>query len=190
MAIALCSRNTVPPISVFVLIFRFCWGRNGDIVVIVLFSNATLLLPCSSRKFPVCWWWYQRWSNFQFWNANPLSFLVLYCTGEITPEEAHSCSHLNIVGMVGSIDNDFCGTDMTIGADSALHRIIEAVDNIATTAFRSVTHKVWSNTGSVKMKCRNLLTNPKPRNSLEQCTNLYDTCIECKGANRAYLNSS
>ena len=36
--------------------------------------------------------------------------------------------------MVGSIDNDFCGTDMTIGADSALHRIIEAVDTISTTA--------------------------------------------------------
>jgi 6-phosphofructokinase 1 len=40
------------------------------------------------------------------------------------------------VGLVGSIDNDFCGTDMTIGADSALHRIIEAIDNIATTASR------------------------------------------------------
>ena len=36
--------------------------------------------------------------------------------------------------MVGSIDNDFCGTDMTIGADSALHRIVEAVDAIHTTA--------------------------------------------------------
>lgn len=43
-------------------------------------------------------------------------------------------NHLNIVGMVGSIDNDFCGTDMTIGADSALHRIFEAVDAITTTA--------------------------------------------------------
>lgn len=41
---------------------------------------------------------------------------------------------MNIVGIVGSIDNDFCGTDMTIGADSALHRIIEAVDAIVTTA--------------------------------------------------------
>jgi len=38
--------------------------------------------------------------------------------------------------LVGSIDNDFCGTDMTIGADSALHRIMEAIDNIATTASR------------------------------------------------------
>uniref|UniRef100_A0A7N8WJG7 ATP-dependent 6-phosphofructokinase n=1 Tax=Mastacembelus armatus TaxID=205130 RepID=A0A7N8WJG7_9TELE len=43
-------------------------------------------------------------------------------------------SALHIVGMVGSIDNDFCGTDMTIGTDSALHRIIEVVDAIMTTA--------------------------------------------------------
>lgn len=58
----------------------------------------------------------------------------LITLGKITKETADDCSHLNIVGMVGSIDNDFCGTDMTIGADSALHRIIEAIDNIATTA--------------------------------------------------------
>ena len=45
-----------------------------------------------------------------------------------------ACSHLNVVGMVGSIDNDFCGTDMTIGTDSALHRIVEAVDAIRPTA--------------------------------------------------------
>ncbi|TPP59214.1 putative pyrophosphate-dependent phosphofructo-1-kinase [Fasciola gigantica] len=55
-------------------------------------------------------------------------------TKRIRPEQAAMCSHLNIVGLVGSIDNDFCGTDMTIGADSALHRIIEATDAITTTA--------------------------------------------------------
>uniref|UniRef100_G3N6G7 ATP-dependent 6-phosphofructokinase n=1 Tax=Gasterosteus aculeatus aculeatus TaxID=481459 RepID=G3N6G7_GASAC len=56
-------------------------------------------------------------------------------TGErITSAEAKGSSHLHIVGMVGSIDNDFCGTDMTIGTDSALHRIIEIVDAITTTA--------------------------------------------------------
>ncbi|CAL8368457.1 unnamed protein product [Lota lota] len=54
--------------------------------------------------------------------------------GKITKDEASKSSHLNIVGMVGSIDNDFCGTDMTIGTDSALHRIIEVVDAITTTA--------------------------------------------------------
>lgn len=54
--------------------------------------------------------------------------------GDITNEQREKFSHLNIVGMVGSIDNDFCGTDMTIGTDSALHRIVEAVDAIIPTA--------------------------------------------------------
>ncbi|XP_012864831.1 PREDICTED: ATP-dependent 6-phosphofructokinase, platelet type [Dipodomys ordii] len=54
--------------------------------------------------------------------------------GEIDNEAVQKYAHLNVVGMVGSIDNDFCGTDMTIGTDSALHRIIEVVDAIMTTA--------------------------------------------------------
>ncbi|XP_062314555.1 phosphofructokinase, muscle a [Osmerus eperlanus] len=60
--------------------------------------------------------------------------LDLVRAGKITDDQAKSSTHLNIVGMVGSIDNDFCGTDMTIGTDSALHRIIEVVDAITTTA--------------------------------------------------------
>ncbi|GLD50701.1 ATP-dependent 6-phosphofructokinase, platelet type-like isoform X3 [Lates japonicus] len=56
--------------------------------------------------------------------------------GLIDEEAAQRNSALHIVGMVGSIDNDFCGTDMTIGTDSALHRIIEVVDAIMTTAQR------------------------------------------------------
>ncbi|KAM6088326.1 ATP-dependent 6-phosphofructokinase, platelet type isoform 2-T2 [Chlamydotis macqueenii] len=55
-------------------------------------------------------------------------------TGKIDEEAVKKYAYLNIVGMVGSIDNDFCGTDMTIGTDSALHRIIEVVDAIMTTA--------------------------------------------------------
>lgn len=57
-------------------------------------------------------------------------------SGRITDTLAQQHDHLNIVGLVGSIDNDFCGTDMTIGTDSALHRIIEVVDAIMTTAQR------------------------------------------------------
>ena len=38
------------------------------------------------------------------------------------------------MGLVGSIDNDMPGTDMTIGALSALHRITEALDAIHSTA--------------------------------------------------------
>jgi len=55
-------------------------------------------------------------------------------TNQVTEENADKYKHLNIVGLVGSIDNDFCGTDMTIGADSALHRVMEAIDCITTTA--------------------------------------------------------
>lgn len=47
---------------------------------------------------------------------------ALSCSGQITPEQKNKYKHLHIAGMVGSIDNDFCGTDMTIGTDSALHR--------------------------------------------------------------------
>jgi 6-phosphofructokinase 1 len=41
---------------------------------------------------------------------------------------------LAIVGLAGSIDNDMAGSDMTIGADTALHRITEAIDAINSTA--------------------------------------------------------
>ncbi|XP_050525021.1 ATP-dependent 6-phosphofructokinase isoform X4 [Daktulosphaira vitifoliae] len=54
---------------------------------------------------------------------------------QITKTEREKYAHLNIVGMVGSIDNDFCGTDMTIGTDSALHRIMDAIDAIVSTAY-------------------------------------------------------
>ncbi|XP_066151252.1 ATP-dependent 6-phosphofructokinase isoform X8 [Euwallacea fornicatus] len=56
-------------------------------------------------------------------------------TGQITEEQKNKYNHLYIAGLVGSIDNDFCGTDMTIGTDSALHRIIEATDAIVSTAY-------------------------------------------------------
>jgi 6-phosphofructokinase 1 len=54
--------------------------------------------------------------------------------GRISKELADRHGHLSIVGMVGSIDNDMCGTDFTIGAASALHRIVEAVDAVSNTA--------------------------------------------------------
>ena len=55
-------------------------------------------------------------------------------SGEIPKEKAKDHPHLSIAGLVGSIDNDMFGTDMTIGADTALHRIVEAVDAITSTA--------------------------------------------------------
>lgn len=53
---------------------------------------------------------------------------------KITRKRAEKYRSIFITGLVGSIDNDMCGTDMTIGADSALFRITEAVDAIISTA--------------------------------------------------------
>ena len=54
--------------------------------------------------------------------------------GEISPEKAAAHPALMVTGLVGSIDNDLVGADMTIGTDSALHRILEAIDDISSTA--------------------------------------------------------
>ncbi|MGV9713767.1 6-phosphofructokinase [Gordonia sp. NPDC003424] len=54
--------------------------------------------------------------------------------GEVTADLAEAHPFLRLVGLVGSIDNDMSGTDMTIGADTALHRIVEAMDALRSTA--------------------------------------------------------
>lgn len=58
----------------------------------------------------------------------------LVSSGDISQDLALRHPVLTVVGMVGSIDNDMCGTDMTIGADTALHRITKAIDAISSTA--------------------------------------------------------
>ncbi|NNF88202.1 MAG: 6-phosphofructokinase [Acidimicrobiia bacterium] len=54
--------------------------------------------------------------------------------GEIDSSMVAAHKRLTLVGLVGSIDNDMFGTDMTIGADTALHRIVGAIDAIHSTA--------------------------------------------------------
>ncbi len=64
----------------------------------------------------------------------PQLLVELVESGKITAEQAAAHPELAVVGLVGSIDNDLVGTDMTIGADSALHRILEAIDALSSTA--------------------------------------------------------
>ena len=64
----------------------------------------------------------------------PSLLAELVQTGAVPAEAAERHAYLSIVGLVGSIDNDFYGTDMTIGADTALHRITTALDQISSTA--------------------------------------------------------
>ncbi len=54
--------------------------------------------------------------------------------GDVAPDAAGRHPYLALVGLTGSIDNDMPGTDMTLGTDTALHRITWAVDALTSTA--------------------------------------------------------
>jgi len=58
----------------------------------------------------------------------------LVANGDITAELAAQHANLIIAGLVGSIDNDLVGVDSTIGSDTALHRIMDAIDALSSTA--------------------------------------------------------
>jgi 6-phosphofructokinase 1 len=59
---------------------------------------------------------------------------ALAAEGSIPAEKAVNPAPLRVAGLPGSIDNDQYGTDMSIGADTALHTIVEAVDKLKSTA--------------------------------------------------------
>ena len=68
---------------------------------------------------------YQEWAE---------HLAALAADGKIPPEKAENPAPFRIVGLPGSIDNDQFGTDMSIGADTALNTIVEAVDRLQSTA--------------------------------------------------------
>ena len=51
----------------------------------------------------------------------------------ITLEMAHQYKHLHVVCLIASVEHDVVGTDISIGTNTAVHRITEALDNIAVT---------------------------------------------------------
>ncbi|MGQ9490031.1 MAG: 6-phosphofructokinase [Anaerolineae bacterium] len=68
---------------------------------------------------------YQEWTD---------HLKALAAEGAIPGEKAQDPAPFRIVGLPGSIDNDQYGTDMSIGADTALNTIVEAVDKLKSTA--------------------------------------------------------
>ncbi|MGM9991382.1 MAG: 6-phosphofructokinase [Candidatus Bruticola sp.] len=54
--------------------------------------------------------------------------------GTVAADALKKHPFLSVIGLPGTIDNDLCGSEITIGADTALHRIVDAVDSIFSTA--------------------------------------------------------
>ncbi len=55
-------------------------------------------------------------------------------TGKESSADDPDIPPLQVVGLPGSIDNDLSGTDMSLGADTALNHIVKAIDNLSSTA--------------------------------------------------------
>ena len=70
----------------------------------------------------------------QFRSEWPQLLAELVEAGELEADVAQAHPALMFAGLVGSIDNDLVGTVMTIGADTALHRIVDAIDALSSTA--------------------------------------------------------
>ena len=64
----------------------------------------------------------------------PVHVKALVEAAQVTEEQAGTHPQLFLVGLPGSIDNDLCGSDQTIGANTALQRIVAALDAIFSTA--------------------------------------------------------
>ncbi len=63
------------------------------------------------------------------------ALVVIGGDGSLTGARLFASEHdVPIVGLPGTIDNDLFGTDLTIGYDTALNTIVEAVDKIRDTA--------------------------------------------------------
>jgi 6-phosphofructokinase 1 len=75
---------------------------------------------------------YQRWNDLldKLIRENKITKAML----KHYPNLKKKHPSLSVVGLIASIDNDMCGTNMTMGADTALHRISYAIDSINSTA--------------------------------------------------------
>lgn len=62
------------------------------------------------------------------------SAIIIGGDGSQSGAFALSCKGFSVVGVASTIDNDLCGSEITIGVDTALNVALEAIDRIKVTA--------------------------------------------------------
>jgi len=67
-------------------------------------------------------------------NAGIKGLVVIGGNGSQTGAAALAATGFPVVGIASTIDNDLCGTDISIGVDTALNIALEAIDRIKITA--------------------------------------------------------
>ena len=106
-------------------IFRTIPGRRQAVRNLVNAGIDGLVVIGGDGSLTGALYLYQEWGD---------HLAALAAEGALPAELAQNPRPFRIVGLPGSIDNDQYGTDMSIGADTALNTIVEAVDKLSSTA--------------------------------------------------------
>ncbi|MDR3244913.1 MAG: 6-phosphofructokinase [Prevotellaceae bacterium] len=106
--------------------------RSEDVSGIIQ-SGGTFLQTARSEKFRTIEGRQEAFEQLQKFGID--SIVVIGGDGSFTGANLLSKeTNLNIIGIPGTIDNDLYGTDYTIGYDTALNTVVQAVDKIRDTA--------------------------------------------------------
>lgn len=99
----------------------------------IIQQGGTILKTARCREFTTAEGRKQAYENMRAHNIDAL--VVIGGDGTITGARIFAQEYnIPIIGLPGTIDNDLGGTDVTIGYDTALNTIVEAVDKIRDTA--------------------------------------------------------
>ena len=95
--------------------------------------GGTILKTARSKEFMTEEGRAKAYENIQKHGIDAL--VVIGGNGSLTGAQMLAIEHdVRVIGLPGTIDNDLCGTDSTIGYDTALNTIVECVDKIRDTA--------------------------------------------------------
>lgn len=99
----------------------------------IIHQGGTILKSARSKDFKTEEGMERAWQNVQKYNLDAL--VVIGGDGTFIGAMKFGQKYdLPIVGIPGTIDNDIFGTDFTIGFDTAVNTVVEAVDKIRDTA--------------------------------------------------------
>lgn len=115
------------------LINNYCMPMDRKSVANIIQRGGTILKTARSEAFKTIEGRKKAFTNLQ---NNQIDALVVI-GGDGTFTGAHIFGdefNFPIIGLPGTIDNDLAGTDFTIGYDSAINTVVDAVDRIRDTA--------------------------------------------------------
>jgi 6-phosphofructokinase 1 len=109
-----------------------CFEMNSNHVSGIIQKGGTVLLTARCEEF--------KYEEAQKEAINNLiknecdALIVIGGDGSFHGAQAIAGRGVDVIGIPGSIDNDIYGSDMSLGVDTAMNNIIEAVDKIKDTA--------------------------------------------------------